>query len=58
MIRADQKLDLTDEENLAYENINTIAVQFAKNKENKEIKKQQIIDGLEPNLDEGWEKNK
>ena len=58
LIRSIKNLKLTDDETEAFAMINDISVKFAKNKDVKKLKKQQLIDGEEPELDEGWEKSK
>ncbi len=58
LIRLNNKLILTAKEKAVLTEINTYAVAMWKNDAEKEIKVKQVTDGLEPNIDEGWEKSK
>ncbi len=58
LIKQNLKLVLTTKEQDVLTEISAYAAQMWKNDAEKEAKVKQVTDGLEPNIDEGWEKLK
>jgi len=52
-----QSISLTEEEQTHIDKLSSINVKLAKNLDTKNIKIEQVNNGQEPNIDEGWERN-